>query len=369
VIVTFLETFFRHKLLVLLPTILIPLIVGPIALLTAPTYYESWAGIWVERPVYLRVEDGWNGYNTPANNQQIRLTELLRTHSFVLDVAQRTALAPLAATEEGETAIRRVIGDGIALWPSGNQLLTIRFRAESPTFALEILNAILQAFQERLTADRLAQSDLAVSFYGAQLQDAEQRLSSVNEAMSRYVALHPYLTAADPLRGPQSSLASQFGLPIAATDPQLAELVRRVELQQREVERARSSLEQARFSAAASIEGQELSLQIVDAPRLPSRAIRERRKALIYPAAGMLAGMGLSAGLLLLLVATDRSVRRAADFAPATRLIGTVPRVRMAGAARELGPAYARRAIGYVAGTALPALPGLPALPPPAEAQ
>jgi len=44
-----LEAFFRHKLLLMLPPILIPLIVGPIALRMAPEYYESWMGVWVAR--------------------------------------------------------------------------------------------------------------------------------------------------------------------------------------------------------------------------------------------------------------------------------------------------------------------------------
>ena len=52
-ITKFLEAFFRHKLLVLLPPFLIPLIVGPWALMTAPIYYESFAGVWVDKPTYL----------------------------------------------------------------------------------------------------------------------------------------------------------------------------------------------------------------------------------------------------------------------------------------------------------------------------
>ena len=65
-----LEAFFRHKLLILLPPLLIPLLVGPIALLQAPVYYEAWTGIWVDRPQYLAYSQaGWNAYATPAQNQ------------------------------------------------------------------------------------------------------------------------------------------------------------------------------------------------------------------------------------------------------------------------------------------------------------
>src|SRR5438270_377962 len=64
------EAFFRHKLLLLLPPFLIPLIVGPIALMSAPVYYEAWTGIWVDRPQYLAYNQaGWTQYLTPAQNQ------------------------------------------------------------------------------------------------------------------------------------------------------------------------------------------------------------------------------------------------------------------------------------------------------------
>src|SRR5215211_1435900 len=97
-----LEAFFRHKLLILLPPVLIPLIVGPVALLTVPVYYESWAGVWVERPTYLAYKDTGNQYNTPAQNESLRLNELLRTRAFLSEVAGQTNLAPLLNTPRGE---------------------------------------------------------------------------------------------------------------------------------------------------------------------------------------------------------------------------------------------------------------------------
>src|SRR5688500_14947552 len=97
-----LETFFRHKLLLLLPPILIPLIVGQIAVMTTPITYDTWAGVWVDRPTYLTYNDEWNRYVSPASNQSNRLLELLRTRAFVLDVARRTPFARLLGTQSGE---------------------------------------------------------------------------------------------------------------------------------------------------------------------------------------------------------------------------------------------------------------------------
>ena len=91
-----LEAFFRHKLLIIAPPILIVAIVTPIAIITTPMYYESLTGIWVERPTYLNIQvDEATRYLTPNAAQSVQLGELLRTRAFVNDVANRTALAPL----------------------------------------------------------------------------------------------------------------------------------------------------------------------------------------------------------------------------------------------------------------------------------
>src|SRR5437764_9983007 len=97
----FLEVFFHHKFLFLLPPLVIPVVVGALAITTAPTLYESRAGIWVDKPTYLTYSDNWNQWASPAQNQTARLTELMKTQSFVVDLAKRTSLAPLTTTPRG----------------------------------------------------------------------------------------------------------------------------------------------------------------------------------------------------------------------------------------------------------------------------
>ncbi|MBI4494749.1 MAG: hypothetical protein HY690_18390 [Chloroflexi bacterium] len=356
-IAKYLETFFRHTLLLLLPPVLIPLIVGPIALLTTPVFYETWAGIWVERPAYLAYSDDSANFLTPAQNQSERLGEALRTRAFLLDVANRTSLAPLVGTLKGEERVRKIVEDGLSAFTSGKHLLVLRFRAETPQLSFELNNALVEAFKDRATADRTRQAGAAISFYQARLQAAEEAYAQANEAMRRYVAANPRLTAIDPNRDLANTPASRLGLPLVATEPQLAELVQRVTLTQSDLERARAALEQAGLNASSSLEGQELVFQVVDPPQVPTTAIRERRKRLIFPAAGLLVGLGLSAILLVLLMATDRAVRSEADLGPGARVLGAVPRLQLAPSAQAAGPDVARRAIGFVAG-ATPPTPG-----------
>jgi hypothetical protein len=358
VITRFLDAFFQHKLMILLPPLLIPLIVGPIALLLAPVYYETWAGIWVDRPTYLSYNDDWNRYLTPAQNQTGRLNELLRTRSFVLEIARRTQLAPLIGTARGEDKIADILGKGLSIVPNGNQLILFRFRAESPQVSFDVANAVIDNFREKAANDRASQAALAISFYESRQQSAQDEYKQARDALRRYIAANPRLTTIDPTRGAGATTAARLGLPAAAIDPQLAELLHQLDVAEDDLNSARKSLDQARLDASASLEAQDLGFQIVDAPQMPTTATRERRKMLIYPLAALLVGLGLSGALLVLLVVGDRTAHAEEDL-PSVQVLGSVPHVKTTWIRKKtVGPESARRAVGYVAGTALPAPAG-----------
>jgi uncharacterized protein involved in exopolysaccharide biosynthesis len=346
-----LETFFRHKLLILLPPVIIVVIVAPIALLTTPSYYETSAGIWVDRPTWLNVQvDETTRYLTPNAAQAVQLNELLRTRAFLIDVANRTALAPLTTSAFGQERAAQIISTSVGVASPGNHLLVIGSRSSSPELAYQLVNAVFEAFRDKATSDRLGQAELAISFYESRLRTAEEDVTKSGDALRRYIAASSRIAAVD---APGGS-AARLGLPAAATDPQLGQLMRRVDTDQRDVERLNAALEQARLDVSASLEGQELGFQMVDVAKMPQSPTRERRKALLYPAAGLLLGVILSATLLILLVATDTAARTESDLVARARVLGIVPELQMRTPKRDM-PEQARRAIGFVAGTALPA--------------
>lgn len=346
------ETFFRHKWLILLPPVLIPLIVTPIVVFSAKPYYETWAGIWIARPMHLSYTNDWNQYITPAQNQSERLHELLRTHSFPMAVASRTELAEGIGSPESEQAIQQFISSNLGILPNGPRLLNLRFRAESPELALETMNAVIEAYQERVAADRISQADLAISFYEKRLVEAEERLAEAQQGVQRYVAANPGLLA------PPASGTSAQSQALAATDIRFPELTRLVENEQEEVERVRGQLERARIEASASLQADELSFQVLDAPRLPTAPILEKRRLLVFPAAALLAGVGLSTVLLILLIALDRTIRRDSDLPPDVLCLGSLPSIRLEGIPKERQDGLIRQALSSIAGSRLAGLPG-----------
>jgi uncharacterized protein involved in exopolysaccharide biosynthesis len=349
-----LEAFFRHKLLLLLPPFLIPLIVGPIALMSAPIYYESWAGVWVDRPQYLAyTQAGWNTYLTPAQNQANALNEQLKTRSFVMDIAKRTQLAPLVGNARGEDRILKVFTDGLAITPNGDHLLVLRFRADTPKLAYDLLNSTIDAFKENASTDRVNQASLAISFYQAQLNDGQDNLNKLTSSARQYIAANPRL----------GSLTSQPGqstapvLPATATDPQLADLMGQIQFQQKEIDRIRGELSQAQFDASAGLEGQELGFQVIDPAQVPASPTRALKKQLIMPIGGLVGGAVLSIVLLVFLVTADRAVRGESDLPTNVRVLGDMPvlKLKLRRIPKAARRDAMRRAIGFAAGAALPA--------------
>ena len=355
-IARFLEAFFRYKLLILLPFFITPLVVVPFSFLLVKPYYETTAGLWVERPSYVPSTDdaNWNRYVTPAENQVQGMTELLKTRSFTEDIARRTQLAPLLETPEGKDDLFEYLGRTIYPIATGNKLMTIRVRAEDPTLSMEIVTATVAAFRERSQNERLQASAAAIAFYEQQFKEANDTATASRDRTRRYITSNPRAVSADP-----NPAASRVNLPTSATDPQLAELLKRLETDEREAERVRGLLEQARFEASAALEGNDATLQLLDPPVYPTRAERERRRLLIFPAAAVSIGTLVSALLLVSLTASDRSVRSTADLGTMGRVIGVVPRMGLRRLPRQAGPETTRRAIAFVAGTTLPALPAL----------
>jgi uncharacterized protein involved in exopolysaccharide biosynthesis len=356
VISKYLEAMFRHKWLLMLPPVLIPLIVAPIAIFMLPPTYQTVTAVMVDKPRYLAATDDIsNPWITPAQFQSSRFTEMMQTRSFLNAVASRTSLASLVGNERGETRIRETITRGTQVIPRGDRLVSVGFSAETPQLAFQIANALVEEFRDRSMNERSSQASFALGFVESRLKEAEARLDEENEALRKYVAANPRLTTLDPSRSANSSAAARNGLPTAAIDPQLAELIKNVEIEQREVERARLTLEQARFDASAGIEAQDMRFQVIDPARMPTSPSSDRRKIAMFVALAAVIGLGISAALSVFFVATDRTVRGESDLEGLWDVIGAVPAIGPKGKLHSAPIELARLQVGVLAGARLPA--------------
>jgi capsular polysaccharide biosynthesis protein len=338
-----LEAFFRHWLLILLPIFVLPVVMVA-AVFSTPPQYQATAGMWVEHPTYLSyASDEFNRYVSPAYNQRNRLMELMRTRTFLTEIASQTALSQMAVGLRGSEELAAIFARDFDAFASGDHLLVLRFRAEDRALAIAVLERTVAVFKSRAAADRYGQAQVAISFYQTRLAETESALVAARNNLAGYTA-----------ETRVASILSKGGVDAARLDPPFAEAVRRVETAQRDADAARSSLDRAVLDVAAGAQVLELGFRIVDPVQASDSASRQLRKALVYPVAALLAGLVLGASLLLLFALSDHSVRSLADLAPDTVIVGVLPHLRPEGLARRPGPAVTRRAVGFVAGAPMP---------------
>lgn len=342
-----LEAFFRHAVLIILPAVVIPLVVVAWVFATPPQY-EAQAGIWVERPSYLSFSgDELTRYMPPATVQRNRLVELMRTRSFMTDIVASTPLADLLTMPGGEVEVDQAFARDFEVNQNGDHLLVIRFRSVDRDTALAVVNAVVDQFRARATEDRKNQAQLAISFYQTRLGDAEGGLTQARADLAQYLDANPAIAA---------SLAKN-GLEVARLDPQFADLQRRVDSSLRSSDGARGALQAAQFDFASGVQGDTLGFRVVDATGVSPSPSRQLRKALMYPIVALVAGLALGAALLLLFALSDHSVRSLADLAPDSVILGMMPRLKPTRVPRRAGPDVTRRAVGFIAGAALPLKP------------
>jgi capsular polysaccharide biosynthesis protein len=343
-----LEAFFRHKLLLLLPPILIPGIATPIAFATQPPVFETSTSVWVDRSA-LTPSDGSSPWDSPSQIQSNRMSELLKTQVFINQVAQRTSMASLVGSRTGETRLDGLITRGVSISRAGDHVLVVTAQGPTAQIAYELATGIVDAYQEKIAADEADQSAVAVSFYQSQAQDADQQVAKASQDLRRYLAV---LAA----NGSDTSTADTSGLDQRSTlDPKLSALQSALTEAQTASENARKAMQGAQRAASAAVQGQQLDFQILDAAQMPASSSRPIKKIIVYPIAALVAGLGLSAIALVLLVAGDRSMRSEGDATLSLRLLGTVPNLTVKRMPKQLKPVATRRAIGSVAGMALPA--------------
>ncbi len=339
-----LEAFFRHWVLILLPLLVIPLDVAAWVFSTPPQY-EAQAGVWVERPTYLSYSgEELTRYLPPATVQRNRLLELMRTRSFLSAVVSGSPLQSLLDAPDGAAELDQIFARDFDVIQNGDHLLVIRFRAEDSRVALATVKAVVDEFRARASQDRLTQAQLAISFYQARLNDSEGALSQARVELSKYLSANPKIAVT----------LAQNGSEVARLDPQFAELQRRLDAVQRDADSARGSLQAAQLDISAGKQSDALGFRVVDTAGVSASPSRQLRKLLVYPIAGIVVAMVLCGSLLLLFALSDHSVRSLADLAPDAVILGVMPRLKPAHLARGAGPHATRRAVGFIAGTALP---------------
>jgi hypothetical protein len=341
-----LEAFFRHWVLIILPLVVIPMDVVA-WVFSVPPQYEAQAGVWVERPTYLAYTgDELTRYIPPATAQRNRLLELMRTRSFVTAIVAGSPLEYMLTSANGGGEMDQIFNRDFEVIQNGDHLLLIKFRSEQSQIAMRMVTAVVDEFRTRASEDRRAQAQLAISFYQARLSDSEAALSQARGELAKYLAANPKIALT----------LQQNGVEVARLDPTFADLQRKSDAVGRDADAARTSLQSAQLDVSAGNQSDAFGFRIVDAVGVSPSPSRQLKKLLVYPIAAVLIALVIGGSLLLLFAISDHSVRSLADLAPDAVILGILPRLKPSHITRAGGHAT-RRAVGFMAGAALPVQP------------
>jgi capsular polysaccharide biosynthesis protein len=297
------EILYKHKLLILLPVLIILPLSLALALQPRSDRWQAFAVVWVEQPRPLYQDDRL-GY-TPGPNTAQLLNDLVHTRTFALDVARQTRLATKMDSPEGEDWAMRRIWRAVRAFPTSNAFVTITVTTDDPDLTYEVAQSVLINFQTQLRARLEAQNRLALDYYAGALRQAEQNLTKSRADLAAYLAAHPELTRPGVDPGPF----------LTARDTTLARLTEQANHDQEIYSSLLRRYEEIQASARAGLEGQQLAFTVVDEPQPPLRPVPRGRLALIkLPAIGLVLASLLSGVIGLVLVLTNRTVLDARDI-------------------------------------------------------
>jgi uncharacterized protein involved in exopolysaccharide biosynthesis len=290
---SYLETFFRHPLLLSLPLVLAlgaALAYG----FTTPRTYLATATVWADTrvPADSTIGTSSGGNDAPSTGQQALLTELLATRAFRAAVANdsrgKADLAKASSAPADEDLAR--LTAAVTATTAGPHVVRVDVKEQSPAAAIGVASAVAQRFLVAEAAQLQARAQEQSRYDKLQLDAAAKNLAHSNSGS---------VTPAG-----EAALAQQY-----------------------------SDAAKAYGKSSAAVTQQDSSaLSILDKPVRAEP--QSRKKPLLFSAVGgLLAGGTISVCALLMLVARDTSAREAADVEGALGLTvaGTVvelPRAR-----------------------------------------
>jgi uncharacterized protein involved in exopolysaccharide biosynthesis len=298
----YIETFFRHKVLLLAPLVL-TLLLSVWYVSSQPTTYTTSTAVWFDNqlpnPGYLDPM-GSNG-PAPSATAQTLLGQLLSTQDFLTKAAQRAPLADYIRAQPDPTAAQErmaaTIGSSVTGLAVGPQILRVFITGADPNLATKQLQATVDEYFDYVKTLRGAREEALVDYYKPRLDAATSRLEDAQAQQVAYLETHP--TAATP----------------GSADPTYAALSAAVVTAQNQYNDVQKNYTQADLSLTT--EQAQVASHVIDPPSAPA-ASSKKKTAIFAGGAGLFFGVLVGLLGLIALTAADTAARRREDVETTT---------------------------------------------------
>lgn len=310
----FLETFFRHRVIALLP-IVIGLVLACGYELAQPHVFSTSASLWINANVPGN-QQNTNQFVDPSTQQQSVINELLTTRSFALAVGHNGPLASYLAAHpkadvKGLAAVpvigalfghsaalddriaADIVGD-VTVSAPGPQLVTITVLGPSAQVAVGTTQQVVTEYSHQVIAAIKANDQVSVNYYQRQVAATQKTMQDAEQAFAQYLKAHPSVPSS------------------GAGDDTATQLAQSADLAQRAYETQQQQYQQAQLNLADA--DNQTGFSKIDGPATPAGPISRLKNVLTAGLGGLLVGLVVSLLLISALTALDSTVRRSSDL-------------------------------------------------------
>ena len=320
VLLRFLESYFRHRWLNLLPVVIMLGVAGA-SFATATPVYIARGGLYVKKESFLAsltsIRENGFSWVTPAQATVDEIKELQQTDAFVRAVVALTDLEA-ELSQSTSTGVVRIIGEvRTSVWvqPLGSNLIQVGVVHEQPETARQLAAALIETYLQWKINTAREESVAAQAFFAQLIDKYQTDLDLARQEMQSYLETYP-----EPIRGDRPP-----GQVI-----QIERLQAVTDLAATRLRNALDKDEDARLAMSQAESDARDTYLIIDAPRAPDKPETSSKDALIGGMIFLAAGVALCLFAVVGGVIVDRSFRFPIDVRHATDLpvLAVVPDIK-----------------------------------------
>lgn len=315
----FLESYFRHRWLYLLPIFVMSILAGLSFYMAKPKYISRGALFVQKEPLLAQltsVTGAEFSWQTPAAITVGELRELIQTESFIRAVIKDTDLE--SKMNGGMDMVKDTISEARkAVWVSavGDNQIVIGAVHEQAKLATQLANGLIGTFLQWKINGDLADSQVAHTFFTGLIAQYKADVDSARKTLYDYLEAHPA-----PIKGDRPPVEQL----------EISRLQSELNMVQTRYASAIDKDENALLAAAQAKDNVVQSFVLIDSPGLPDKpdvSLKQiaLQKAVFIAVGFLLSIIGIAGGALL-----DRSLRFPIDVAVGFNLpvLAMVPAVQ-----------------------------------------
>lgn len=298
----YLNTFFRHWPLYLLPPLIIAGMLVAFSFTLKPKYTTG-TTIWVEQSAFLDsslqrgVNDG-SYYESPAGRKANVLGEYLKTRSFARDIIKATSYKGYLGdpAKEGEL-ITDLMTNALAT-PNGYNSFSISYTNASAIRSYEFTKSLLDNYLSQQREEIVRTGESTIALLQNQITNSQKDLdkaeNDLREMMSRY---------------PCTPATSFTDRALTQEDLECQVLFQKRDTARASLADLNKSLNNTKQSYSAALGGKDINLRVVDQPETYEASGANKMAFLLFGIGGFVVGMVLSIIAIVAITWTDNTVR------------------------------------------------------------